>query len=62
MSESINRWFSRTARLPGFGFLEVSPRRGIDALIALEELLQPRGIRLVTCCEQALLEGAPLRP
>jgi hypothetical protein len=49
----------RTARLPGFGFLEVSPGRGLEALLALEALLRPRGIRLATCCEQALIDALP---
>lgn len=49
----------RTARLPGVGFDEVPRRRALEALLRLEALLQPRGIRLVTCCENALLEDLP---
>jgi hypothetical protein len=49
----------RTARLPGFGFSAATHRLAIDALVALETLLRPRGIRLATCCETGLLDDLP---
>jgi hypothetical protein len=49
----------RTARLPGFGFIAVPQRREVGALVALETLLRPRGLRLTTCCERALLGELP---
>lgn len=49
----------RTARLPGVKFLEAERREALDALLALETLLRPRGIGLATCCESDLLGGLP---
>jgi hypothetical protein len=49
----------RTARLPGVELMEVPRERALDALVALEALLRQRGIALVTCCENALLEHLP---
>ncbi len=56
----------RTAHLPGVGFLEPTRERALEALLALEDLLRPRGIALVTCCENELLAhlptGSAIRP
>jgi len=51
----------RTARLAGFEFARETREQALDALLALEDLLRPRGIGLVTCCENALLDGLPAR-
>lgn len=56
----------RTALQPGVGFVDVPPGRAAAALVAVEDLLRPRGIALVTCCENEVLAhlppGSAIRP
>lgn len=49
----------RTARRPGFDFVDPSPAEKIAQLQDLETRLASRGIGLFTCCERELLTALP---
>ena len=49
----------RTARRPGFDFVDPSFEEKIALLLALEGRLATRGIELCTCCESELLSALP---
>jgi hypothetical protein len=49
----------RTARLPGFRFVEPAQDRRVSLLLRLERLLSARHIQLFTCCENETLQALP---
>jgi len=46
----------RTARRPGFSFVDVAMERKINVLGDMVRILEPMGISLHLCCEKGLLE------
>jgi hypothetical protein len=51
----------RTARLPGFAFVDLARADKIRALLELEHRLAAQRIQLFTCCESELLSALPAR-
>jgi hypothetical protein len=49
----------RTARRPGFDFVDPSPEEKINLLLTLESRMAAHGIGLFTCCESELLSALP---
>lgn len=49
----------RTARRPGFAFVEPTCSQQVEILLSLEALLGARGIRLSTCCEEKAIAALP---
>lgn len=49
----------RSARFPGFRFVEPTRDQRVQILLDLERLLTPLGIQMFTCCEHEVLAALP---